>query len=107
MADTAEDLTVTYGVKELLAQISTAQTAGFASLTEAMLSKADKADVARINATLDAHDVRLRDAEQRLRDETAAATGSSTRRRSAKEMLGWVTAVGVATLGAMGTWIHH
>ena len=51
--DQAGSAIVTYDVRDLLADIKTAQTAGFARLEFAVAAKADKADVARMEARLD------------------------------------------------------
>lgn len=50
-----DNIAVTYTVKELLASMQREQAAGFARIETSMSSKADKSDVARMEARLDAH----------------------------------------------------
>jgi ferric-dicitrate binding protein FerR (iron transport regulator) len=51
----ASDASVKYTVKELLQKLSDEQTAGFARIEVSLASKADKADVAKLEARLDEH----------------------------------------------------
>ena len=51
-----DDAQVTYTVRELLDRIRTEQTDGFARIETKMAGKADKADLERIEARLDAHE---------------------------------------------------
>lgn len=50
-----DDAVVAYTVKELLARIEKNQTEGFARLDTSVASKADKADVARLETRLEQH----------------------------------------------------
>lgn len=50
-----DDSTVVYTVKELLKDIKTEQTTGFARVELAMEAKADKADIERLDLRVDRH----------------------------------------------------
>lgn len=60
------DATITYDVKELLADIKTQQAVGFAELKTKLDTKADKSDLARMEVRLDNHATRLHDVERTL-----------------------------------------
>lgn len=64
-----DDVRIEYTVKELLGDLKKEQTAGFARIEVSMSGKADKADVARMEARLDAHGERLGTLEQARRDD--------------------------------------
>lgn len=63
---------ISYPVRELLEEIRTAQTEGFATVVTKLDSKADKADVERLRSEVSEHrretDTRLRKLEQDDRD---------------------------------------
>lgn len=75
-----DDAQVVYSVRELLDQIKTEQTRGFTQIAESMAGKADKADVARLEArldhhakTLDGHSTDIGELQQWRRDREVAA----------------------------------
>lgn len=69
------DAEVRYTVKELLKAIRDDQTAGFASLTTALANKADKSDIARMEARLDHAERDIAGLKQARDDQNAAARG--------------------------------
>lgn len=68
MAEDHDDAEVRYTVRDLLDRIRADQSAGFARIETAMSGKADKADVARLEARLDQHARRLDGNTERLAD---------------------------------------
>lgn len=78
----ADDAHVSYTVKELLADIKQEQTAGFARIEMGLEAKADKAEVARVEARLDGrldgHSDRLDRQEGRIADVEAALHDEQT-----------------------------
>lgn len=89
----AGDPQVSYSVKDLLADIKTSVTAGFARLEAQMAGKADKADLVVIHARLDDHEKKLSTLELD-RSRVQAVTDSRVRRWSARQTV-MATAAGV------------
>lgn len=63
-----DDAQVTYPVRDLLSQIRNEQTAGFARIETSMASKADKADIERLESRLDHHAKDIGDQAQAIAD---------------------------------------
>lgn len=79
---------VTYDVGELLDKLGTRIDSGFARIEEKLASKADKADLAAINARLDEHGKEIGRLKDRQREDEAsqaavdaAAKGATDRRQ--------------------------
>lgn len=65
-ADQDDDAQVTYSVKDLLASIASQQAAGFAEIKTALLQKADKSDVQRLEGRLNEHARHLSEHDHQL-----------------------------------------
>ena len=84
-----DDLTVTYGVKELLARFEKALTEGFARVEKGLETKADKRDISRIEGRLDAHQTRIEALEKRQDKDDSARNAAQEVRQSHTEWKRW------------------
>ena len=84
-----DDLTVTYGVKELLSGIKTDVAAGFAKLEEALNRKADKADISRLEGHMSSLDTRVTVLEKRQDKDDSARSAAQEVRQSHTEWKRW------------------
>ena len=84
-----DDLTVTYGVKELLSDIKTDVAAGFAKLEGALGKKADKADISRLEGRMDSHQTRIEALEKRQDNDDSARNAAQEVRQSHTEWKRW------------------
>lgn len=66
MSETHEDPTVTYSVRELLADIKAVQLSSFARVEAKLEGKADKDDISRLEGKVDAHDRYIQGLDQRM-----------------------------------------
>lgn len=99
MTDGPEEPTVSYSVKDLLAQIQTSVTAGFARLETALANKADKADVVAVHARLDEHQRAIEDLKTRQTGDDAVRTARS-RAWTTRQ---WTIGVVVTAVAAAGS----
>jgi hypothetical protein len=93
MADPDDDIEVRYTVKELLSSIKKDQTEGFTDVKAKLDTKADRVDLARINARLDEHgrDIgSLKQWRQTTQDSAAA------HQRAAEKFWTWPKRIGAA-----------
>jgi len=91
---------VTYDVADLLDRMGTRIDTGFAEVKTLMSNKADKSDLARINATLEKHDSRLDKLEQARAEERAV----SSDRKSRLSLNQWRFSTWLAAGGATSGW---
>ena len=93
---------VVYDVGDLLDRMGTRIDQGFATITAKLDNKADKSDLAAINARLDEHGREIGRLKDRQREDEAAQKaleGAQTRRASMRQwsVSTWVAIAGVAS----------
>lgn len=109
---------VTYTVRELLAEIKAEQIAGFTRIETSMASKADQADVARIDErldehgrVLDSHGERIGGIEGREHDREVAANVHSVRDQRTftfrQKALGALATLALIVATALSSQIPH
>lgn len=79
MPEQDDDAVVSYSVKELLAGMRQDLSAGLAEIKEALGTKADKGDIAKLEGRLDGHETRIEGLESE-RDERRGSRGAHEKR---------------------------
>ena len=94
---------VTYNIGDLLDRLGTRLDSGFASINTKLDSKADKSDLAAINARLDEHGREIGRLKDRQREDEAAALAVGNQRDRARDWRRWALEFLVSAAIAGGT----
>lgn len=95
-AMTAVSPKVTYDVSDLLDRIGTRLDQGFARVETALVGKADKSDLAAINARLEEHGREIGRIKDQMRSDEAASAAVAAQRAAWRDWRRW--AVGLVVL---------
>ena len=94
---------VTYNIGDLLDRLGTRLDSGFASINTKLDNKADKSDLAAINARLDEHGREIGRLKDRQREDEAASMAVSAQRDRARDWRRWALEFAVSAAVAGGT----